>query len=65
MLVTMKGEGVTMMLSESVSAYGVCIVCGMPNEPDGYCEDGCVLWVGSNEPVTVGTVGRESGVWWA
>lgn len=48
-----------------VSAYGVCIVCGMPNEPDGYCEDGCVLWVGSNEPVTVGTVGRESGVWWS
>lgn len=27
-------------------AYGECIVCGMPNEPDGYCEDGCVLWVG-------------------
>ena len=47
-----------------MSAYGVCIVCGMPNEPDGYCEDGCVLWVGSNEPVTVDTVGRESGEWW-
>lgn len=29
-----------------MSAYGVCIVCGMPNESDGYCEDGCVLWVG-------------------
>ncbi len=49
----------------TTTAYGVCIVCGMPNEPDGYCEDGCVLWVGSNEPVTVDTVGRESGVWWS
>lgn len=41
-----------------------CPHCGELRESDGYCPDGCELYVGSVEGVTSDTVARELGEWW-